>query len=80
MEAYHPDPQLLRDLVTSEMPFGKYQGRVLADVPEHYLVWLAGKGFPQGKLGQQLALLYEIKLNGLEGLLQPLRKKTSRPF
>ena len=74
MDSYQPDPQLLRDLVTAEMPFGKYQGRVLADVPEHYLVWLAGKGFPQGKLGQQLALLYEIKLNGLEGLLQPLRQ------
>jgi uncharacterized protein (DUF3820 family) len=80
MDAYQPDPQLLRDLVTVEMPFGKYQGRVLADVPEHYLVWLAGKGFPQGKLGQQLALLYEIKLNGLEALLQPLRQKTSRSF
>lgn len=76
MENYQLDPLLLRDLVTSEMPFGKFQGRVLADVPEHYLVWLAGKGFPQGKLGQQLALLYEIKLNGLEGLLQPLRNKT----
>lgn len=80
MDAYQPDPQLLRDLVTVEMPFGKHQGRVLADVPEHYLVWLAGKGFPQGKLGQQLALLYEIKLNGLEALLQPLRQKTSRSF
>lgn len=80
MDAYQPDPQLLRDLVTNEMPFGKYQGRILADVPEHYLVWLAGKGFPQGKLGQQLALFYEIKLNGLEGLLQPLRKKTSKSF
>lgn len=68
-----PDPQLLRDLVTTEMPFGKYQGRLLADVPEPYLVWMAGKGFPAGKLGRQLALIYEIKLYGLESLLEPLR-------
>lgn len=73
MDSNQPDPQLLRDLVTQEMPFGKYQGRLLADIPEPYLVWMAGKGFPKGKLGQQLALLYEIKLNGLEGLLKPLR-------
>ncbi|ARU27338.1 DUF3820 family protein [Cellvibrio sp. PSBB006] len=73
MDSNQPDPQLLRDLVTQEMPFGKYQGRLLADLPEPYLVWMAGKGFPKGKLGQQLALLYEIKLNGLEGLLKPLR-------
>ena len=76
MDSHQPDPQLLRDLVTQAMPFGKYEGRVLADLPEPYLVWLAGKGFPKGKLGQQLALLYEIKLNGLEGLLAPLRKAT----
>ena len=73
MDSNQPDPQRLRDLVTQEMPFGKYQGRLLADLPEPYLVWMAGKGFPKGKLGQQLALLYEIKLNGLEGLLKPLR-------
>lgn len=73
MEKAQPDPQLLRDLVTQEMPFGKYQGRVLADLPEPYLVWMAGKGFPRGKLGEQLMLLYEIKLNGLESLLIPLR-------
>ena len=73
MDSNQPDPQLLRDLVTQEMPFGKYQGRLLADLPEPYLVWMAGKGFPKGKLGQQLALLYEIKLNGLEWLLKPLR-------
>lgn len=73
MDNLQPDPQLLRDLVTTEMPFGKYQGRLLADVPEPYLVWMAGKGFPAGKLGKQLALIYEIKLYGLESLLQPLR-------
>lgn len=78
MENSQPDPQLLRDLVTLEMPFGKYQGRLLADLPEPYLVWMAGKGFPKGKLGQQLALIYEIKLNGLEGLLKPLRDRHRR--
>lgn len=78
MENSQPDPQLLRDLVTLEMPFGKYQGRLLADLPEPYLVWMAGKGFPAGKLGQQLALIYEIKLNGLEGLLTPLRDRHRR--
>lgn len=64
---------LLKDLITTPMPYGKYQGRMLADIPEHYLVWMAGRGFPHGKLGQLLALMYEIRLNGLEGLLQPLK-------
>jgi uncharacterized protein len=70
------DPQLIKDLANTPMPYGKYAGRMLVDIPEHYVVWMAGQGFPKGKLGQQLALLYEIKLNGLEGLLQPLRQKT----
>lgn len=73
MEDLTLDPQLLKDLVRVKMPFGKYQGRLLADLPEPYLVWFGQKGFPQGKLGQQLALLHTIKLNGLESLLDPLR-------
>lgn len=72
--SWHTDPTILKELVIVTMPFGKYQGRVLADVPEEYLLWLQGKGFPAGRLGQQLALLYEIKLNGLESLLTPLRQ------
>lgn len=60
------------------MPYGKYQGRTIADIPEHYLVWLAGQGFPKGKLGELLALMYEIRLNGLEGLLKPLHAPRSR--
>ncbi|MBN8217323.1 MAG: DUF3820 family protein, partial [Spirochaetes bacterium] len=54
------------------MPFGKYQGRRLLELPESYLVWFHGKGFPKGKLGAQLALIYELKLNGLEGLVDRL--------
>jgi len=54
------------------MPFGKYAGRKLLQLPEPYLVWFNSKGFPEGKLGQQLALMYEVKLNGLETMLKPL--------
>jgi len=59
-----------------KMPFGKYKGTVLAKLPVSYLEWFAKKGFPEGKLGMLLATLYEIKLNGLEYLLEPL--KTNR--
>ncbi|RKD14511.1 hypothetical protein BCY91_08555 [Pelobium manganitolerans] len=68
------NPQILLDLVKVKMPFGKYQGRTLCDLPVSYLEWFAAKGWPPGKLGQQLATIYEIKLNGLEELLRPLRK------
>jgi len=68
------NPELLRELVTMRMPFGKYQGKLLCDLPEHYLVWYHSKGFPAGKLGILLHTLYEIKLNGLEYLLQPLKQ------
>ena len=56
------------------MPYGRYKGRILCDLPEPYLAWYHQKGFPKGKLGERLALLYEIKLNGLEYLLKGLRK------
>ena len=62
-------------LVNTQMPFGKYKGRLLCDLPETYVVWFKNKGFPPGKLGQLLGLLYEIKLNGLEYLFKPLKKK-----
>lgn len=67
------NPELLKDLVTMKMPFGKYKGRILCDLPESYLVWFHSEGFPPGKLGEMIATLYEIKLNGLEYLLQPIR-------
>ncbi|NVK23612.1 MAG: DUF3820 family protein [Gammaproteobacteria bacterium] len=66
------DTQLLKEAVNTVMPFGKYAGRKLIQLPEPYLVWFHQQGFPKGKLGEQLALMYEIKLNGLEGMLKPL--------
>ncbi len=70
-----PNPELLLQLVEMKMPFGKYQGTVLCNLPIHYLEWFARKGFPEGKLGVLLQTIYEIKLNGLEDLLKPLKKK-----
>ncbi len=55
------------------MPFGKYAGRLLIDLPEPYVVWMAGKGFPTGRLGGMLRTVHEIKVNGLEFLFDPLR-------
>lgn len=65
--------QILVDLVKMRMPYGKYKDRIICDIPEHYLVWMSQQGFPKGKLGVLLGTLYEIKLNGLEYLLKPLR-------
>jgi uncharacterized protein (DUF3820 family) len=62
-------------LVTREMPFGKYKGRLIADLPGPYLNWFARKGFPHGELGQLLALMQELDHNGLSSLLDPLRKR-----
>lgn len=69
-----PDHEILRSLVRMKMPFGKYKGRTLCDLPVSYLEWFASKGFPDGKLGMQLATLYEIKLNGLEDILTRLKR------
>jgi uncharacterized protein (DUF3820 family) len=69
-----PNPQLLLELVSMQMPFGKYKGVVLCNLPVSYLEWFQRKGFPQGKLGMLLQTIYEIKINGLEDLLKPLKK------
>jgi uncharacterized protein len=68
------NPQVLVDLARTRMPFGRYKGRLLCDLPETYLVWFNQKGFPPGEMGVLLAAMYEIKLNGLEFLLKPLKK------
>jgi uncharacterized protein (DUF3820 family) len=67
------DPNELLELAKMRMPFGKYAGRLLIDLPEPYVVWMAGKGFPAGKLGRMLQTVHEIKVNGLEFLFDPLR-------
>jgi len=66
------DPKTLKEAINQVMPFGKYAGRKLIHLPEPYLVWFNSNGLPEGKLGKQLALMYEIKLNGLEKMLAPL--------
>lgn len=73
------EKQDLLKLANQPMPFGKYQGKVLIDLPEEYLLWFAKKGFPQGELGRLLQLALEIRINGLEGILQPLKRMRSRP-
>jgi uncharacterized protein (DUF3820 family) len=72
-EELTPDPVFMLELATARMPFGKYEGRLLIDLPEPYVVWFRNKGFPHGKLGRQLETVYVIKANGLEHLFDPLR-------
>lgn len=68
------DAEALQKLLTWTMPYGKYKGRVIADLPGHYLNWFAREGFPPGELGRLLALMHELDHNGLKALLAPLRK------
>jgi uncharacterized protein (DUF3820 family) len=69
------DASILLDIVKTKMPFGKYKDRLICDLPDAYLEWFLRKeGFPKGKLGRMMATVYEIKLNGLEYLLEPLKK------
>ncbi len=70
------DPKDLLLLVTREMPFGKYKGRFIADLPGHYLNWFVRSGLPEGELGRLLGLMQEIDHNGLKSILDPLRKGT----
>ncbi len=72
MTAY--DHRALLELAAARMPFGKHAGMLLIDLPEPYVVWFAGQGFPDGKLGRMLQAVYEIKVNGLEFLFDPLRR------
>ncbi len=76
MEDFQRDSRKeLIELANARMPFGKYEGKLLIDLSENYLVWYQNKGFPKGKLGNQLAQMIEIKLNGLEKLIYPLVRK-----
>jgi uncharacterized protein (DUF3820 family) len=72
------DSHDLERLVTLAMPFGKYKGRLIADLPGHYLNWFAREGFPRGEIGRLLALMQELDHNGLRPLLEPLRKSAQR--
>ena len=69
--------EILEEICKATMPFGKYKGTILADLPVNYLEWFHRQGMPPGKLGMQLSTIYEIKLNGLMDLLTPLRGKVS---
>ena len=73
MEEITPDPDILMKVAKTRMPFGKYKGRLLVDLPEPYVIWFYNKGFPKGELGMLLSTVYEIKVNGLEYLFKPLR-------
>ena len=73
MEDTTPDPTVLLKLAKTRMPFGKYKGRLLIDLPKPYVIWFAKKGFPEDELGRMLKILYEVKINGLEYLFKPLR-------
>lgn len=71
--------QQLIKLAHTKMPFGKYEGRYLIDLPEYYVVWYHSKGFPKGQLGDQLRLVYELKLNGLENLIRNIQRQYPKP-
>ncbi|HIF94946.1 MAG: DUF3820 family protein [Myxococcales bacterium] len=75
-----PDPEMLIEIARMRMPFGRYAGTRLIDLPEPYVVWFRKRGFPRGRLGEQLATLYEIKVNGLEPLLDSMREATDPRF
>jgi uncharacterized protein len=70
-----PDKEYLLKFANTKMPFGKYAGRLLIDLPEPYVVWFRQKGFPKGELGEMFSLLYEIKVNGLDYLFDPFRQQ-----
>lgn len=73
-----PDQRVLIELAHAKMPFGKYKDRYLSDLPEPYYVWFQQKGFPGGKLGDQMRQVHELKVNSLESLLREIRKRYPR--
>lgn len=73
MVSFGPDPNILKELISFKMPFGKYKDRKICELPMSYLEWFIRKGLPSGKMGMLLSTMYEIRLNGLEKLLTPLK-------
>ena len=71
--------EILIELAYTKMPYGKYKDRFLIDLPEFYVVWYNNKGFPKGKLGDQLRMVYDLKLNGLEDLIRNIKQKYPNP-
>jgi len=78
VENVTPDSKILIDIVQTKMPFGKYKGTIISDLPVYYLEWLHNKGFPAGKLGMMLASVYEIKINGLTTILAAVKKSLGK--
>ena len=66
--------ELLKEIITTPMPYGKYKGTMIADLPVYYLEWFSTQGFPKGKLGMLLATVFEIKINGLEEIIDNLKQ------
>jgi uncharacterized protein (DUF3820 family) len=79
MESVQPDSQILVDIVQTKMPFGKYKGTLLCDLPVYYLEWLKNKGFPAGRMGMMLSSVYEIKINGLNLILTSVKNTLNKP-
>jgi uncharacterized protein (DUF3820 family) len=75
-----PEQKQLIKLAHTKMPFGKYEGYYLIDLPEYYVVWYSQKGFPNGTLGSQMQLVYELKLNGLEEIVRTIKKQYPKPI
>ncbi|WP_242132701.1 DUF3820 family protein [Aestuariivivens marinum] len=73
-----PNKDFLIKLAHAKMPYGKYKDRYLIDLPEYYIVWYHNKGFPEGKLGNMLKQVYELKLNGLEDLVRTIQRQYSK--
>lgn len=74
MENLQPDPKILIDIVQTRMPYGKYKGTIIADLPAYYLEWMAGKGFTKDKMGMLLSTTFEIKTNGLSEILVMVKR------
>lgn len=74
-----PNPEKLLELAYAKMHFGKYKNYFLSDIPEPYYVWFKQKGFPPGKLGNQMQEVYELKVNSLEGMLREIRRRYPAP-